>query len=197
LRFAPPEPPERTDPQGPTPVPVMNRKTLGTLVLVDELVDVLVLLLVLVVELLLVLVEVVTEVLVLLELVLVVLLVLVLVVEDVLLLVDVVLLVDVLLLLEVVVVVTVVGGPLAQSGSAPATAPSAMNCPGRSFLIVAASKSAQLRSEPVVIRMTTSPSVPASEMPVSLPTTFSTFVSLNTTTLIGTGPAGASLLMYL
>jgi hypothetical protein len=205
LRITPPAPPERTEPHAPTPVPVMNRRTRGTVVVVDELVDVLVLLLVLVVELLLVLVvelvlvlvEVVDEVLVVLELVLVVLLVLVLVVVVLLVLVEVLLLDDVEVLDEVVVLVEVVGGPLAQSVSDPATAPSAMNCPGSSFLIVEASKRAQLRSVPVVIRMTTSPAGTTSGMPVSLPTTFNTLVSLNTTTLTGTGPNGASLLMYL
>jgi hypothetical protein len=159
---------------------------------------VLVLVLVVVVELVLV-VDVVLVLVVVVELVLVLLVVLelVLVVDELLVLVDVVLLLDVLVLLEVVVVVTVVGGPLPQSGSELATAPKAMNCPGSSFLTVAASKRAQLRSVPVVMRITTSPRVPVSGTPVSLPTILSTLVSFNTTTLMGTGPAGASLLIYL
>ena len=208
LRTAPPAPPDLTAPQAPPAGPVTKRSTLGSVVLVDVLV--VELLDVLVVELLLVLVVVVTLLDVLVEddvlvLVVVVLLVEVVVVDDVLVLVLDVLLVDVLVddellvleLVDVVELVEVVGGPLAQSVSELATAPSAMNWPGWSFLIVEASKRAQLRSVPVVMRTTTSPLVPASEMPVSLPTTFSTFVSFKTTTLTGTGPAGASLLMYL
>ena len=124
-------------------------------------------------------------------------LVLVDVVELVDVLVEVVELVDVDVLLEVVVLVDVVGGPLVQSASEAAMAPLAMNLPGSSFMMVAASKRAQLRIVPVVMRTTTSPSVPASGTPVSLPTIFTTFVSFKTTTLIGTGPPGASLLTYL
>ena len=123
--------------------------------------------------------------------------VLVLVVDELLVLLEEVELLEELVLLEVVVVVTVVGGPLPQSGNELATAPRATNCPGSSFLMVAASKRAQLRSLPVVMRITTSPSVPVSGTPVSLPTTLSTLVSFNTTTLMGTGPNGASLLTYL
>jgi hypothetical protein len=187
LRIAPNAPPERTEPQLPAGVPVMKRSVRGAVVLVVELVLVDVLVLLLLED----------DVLVLLVVAMLVLLllvddVLVVVVDEVLLLV-----VEELVLLEVVVVVTVVGGPLPQSGNELATAPSATNCPGSSFLMVAASKRAQLRSLPVVMRITTSPKVPVSGTPVSLPTIFSTLVSFNTTTLIGTGPAGASLLMYL
>jgi hypothetical protein len=216
LRMVPREPPERTEPQRPLGVPVRKRSTRGSDVLVVELVVVLVLVdvellvlvllvvarLVLVLLVVATLVLVVLEVLLLVEVVLLVLLLvvvarLVLVVFDVDVLVDVVLLLDVVELFDVVVVVTVVGGPLEQSVSELATAPNAMNCPGWSFFTVEASKKAQLRSVPVVMRISASPVVPAREMPVSLPTILRTLPSFNTTTLIGTGPAGASLLMYL
>lgn len=149
FRRAPPDPPERTEPQVPPGAPVMKRSVRGAVVLVDDVVVVEVLVLlelvdeVLVVVLDEVLVLVVMDVLVLVVvdvlvlvlvvedvLVVVVEEVLVLVLEELLVLVDVVLLEDVLELVDVVLLVDVVGGPLLQSVSEPGTAPSAMNWPG-------------------------------------------------------------------
>jgi hypothetical protein len=114
-------------------------------------------------------------------------------------LVDVVVVEEELVLLDVLVVVdvVVVGGPMLQSVSDEPREFLAMNLSASSFLMVAASKSVQFRSEPVVMRITTAPWDPASARPVSLATILSTLPSLRVITLTGVGPAGASLLTYL